>query len=200
MKKSILTIAIALIALTMVACGSKENNEPTATPTIAPTTAPETTQTPENTTTPEPTTAPEENGDNTDKSYGAVLADAFRAEITAGKDVATVASTLAATGIAAELGCDAMEISAGYLNGFDNAEISGFTKGYMFAPMIGAIPFVGYVFETADVAAAEALMTTLTTNANLRWNVCTEAAEMVCEVVENYVFFTMTPDPAEMEM
>ena len=43
-----------------------------------------------------------------------------------------------------------MPVEPGFLTGFDNAEITGFNEGIMFAPMMGTIPFVGYVF-TLDV-------------------------------------------------
>lgn len=39
-----------------------------------------------------------------------------------------------------------MPVEPGLLNGFDNNEITGFKDGVVFAPMIGSIPFIGYVF------------------------------------------------------
>ena len=80
-----------------------------------------------------------------------------------------------------------IEVEPGYLNGFDT-EINGFNKGVMFAPMIGSIPFVGYVFETDNAGALE---TMLKENANMRWNICTEADEMVSATKNNLVFFMM---------
>lgn len=80
----------------------------------------------------------------------------------------------------------------GYLTGFNN-EIKGFKEAYTFAPGIGTIPFVGYIFTLADGADVEAFKTTLKTEANLRWNICTQADEMVCENVGNTVFFLMCP-------
>ena len=80
-----------------------------------------------------------------------------------------------------------MEVEPGYLNGFDNP-ISGFDVGIVFSPMIGSIPFVGYVFETDDV---DALEEELKASANLRWNICTEADEMVTAKKGNLVFFMM---------
>ena len=79
------------------------------------------------------------------------------------------------------------------MNGFDN-EITGFNSGTLFSPMIGTIPFVAYVFETDD---ADTLVETLKSNANLRWNICTEADVMTVEVVDNYVLFAMTPSNIE---
>lgn len=80
----------------------------------------------------------------------------------------------------------------GYLTGFDN-EIKGFEEAVSFAPGIGTIPFVGYIFTLADGVDVDAFKTTLKNEANLRWNICTEAEEMVCENVGNTVFFLMCP-------
>lgn len=80
-----------------------------------------------------------------------------------------------------------MEVSEGYLNGFDE-EITGFQKGIMFSPVIGTIPFVGYVFETDN---ADALLSLLKEKANPAWNICTEADETVSTSREQLVFFLM---------
>ena len=92
-----------------------------------------------------------------------------------------------------------MPVEPGLLNGFDNAEITGFKEGVMFGPAIGTIPFIGYVFELEDGTDAEAFKTTLKDNANLRWNICTEAEEMVAESEGNKVFFVMCPTSFEEE-
>lgn len=89
-------------------------------------------------------------------------------------------------------------IEPGYLNGFD-VKIEGFASGTMFAPMIGAIPFVGYVFELPDEAAARAFVPYLSERHNKRWNVCTEADEMVCVSEGNKVFFVMSPTDFDEE-
>ena len=47
-----------------------------------------------------------------------------------------------------------MPVEPGLLTGFGNTEITGFKEGVMFAPMIGTIPFVGYVFVLEDGVAA----------------------------------------------
>jgi hypothetical protein len=87
----------------------------------------------------------------------------------------------------------ALAVEPGYLAGFDNAEITGFESGVMFAPMMSTVPFVGYVFELADDADVDAFKQTLEDNANLRWNICTEAEEMVVDSEGNKVFFIMAP-------
>lgn len=86
-----------------------------------------------------------------------------------------------------------MPVEPGFLTGFDNAEITGFSEGVMFAPMMGTIPFVGYVFTLEDGADVDAFVQTLEDSANLRWNICTEAEEMVAEAEGNNVFFLMCP-------
>ena len=89
-----------------------------------------------------------------------------------------------------------MPVEEGFLNGF-NEEIKGFEEAVMFGPAIGTIPFVGYIFKLADGADVDAFTKTLEDNANLRWNICTEAEEMVCEAVGNTVFFVMCPKTFE---
>lgn len=88
---------------------------------------------------------------------------------------------------------DALPVEPGLLTGFGNTEITGFAQGAMFAPMIGTIPFVGYVFVLDEGADAEAFVQTLKDNADPRWNICTEADETIAEHVGNTVFFVMCP-------
>lgn len=90
-----------------------------------------------------------------------------------------------------------MPVEPGLLTGFDNAEITGFSEGVMFAPMIGTIPFVGYVFVLEDGTDVDAFVKTLEENANPRWNICTEAEETVTGSVDNKVFFVMCPTSME---
>ncbi len=136
---------------------------------------------------------------NTDgETLGQTLAKDF-------KDRVGADSTLSAQAIADELvknpvlqfGPAVMPIEEGLLTGFDNAEIKGFKEGVMFAPMIGTIPFVGYVFVLEDGTDIEGFKTTLSDNANMRWNICTEAEEKVVENVGNTVFFLMCPKSLE---
>lgn len=87
----------------------------------------------------------------------------------------------------------AMAVEEGLLTGFDDTEIKGFKEGAMFSPMIGTIPFVGYVFVLKDDTDVTEFKKTLRDNANLRWNICTQAEEMVVESVETKVLFIMSP-------
>lgn len=91
----------------------------------------------------------------------------------------------------------AMEMEEGFMSGFDNYEVTGFESAAMFCPMIGSIPFVGYVFDLAADADAEAFKKGLTDHANLRWQVCVTADEMLCESNGDKVFFIMCPTSLE---
>lgn len=88
---------------------------------------------------------------------------------------------------AAGTGLVDIPVSEGYLDGF-RSDITGFSKGVRFSPMIGSIPFVGYVFETDN---PDALLALLTENADPAWNICTRADETVSYVRGNLVFFLM---------
>ena len=83
-----------------------------------------------------------------------------------------------------------MPVEEGYLAGFE-VEIKGFKKGVTFGPMIGTIPFVGYIFETDT---PDELVATLEKEHKLNWNICTSADRMFVRQKGNYVFFVMTPD------
>lgn len=86
-----------------------------------------------------------------------------------------------------------MPVEPGLLNGFDNFEVNGFSEGVMFGPAMGTIPFVGYIFVVDENTDVDEFKATLSENANLRWNICTEAEEMVVENKGNVVFFLMCP-------
>ena len=89
-----------------------------------------------------------------------------------------------------------MEVEPGLLNGF-TGEITGFTEGANFGPLIGSIPFIGYVFKLPANSDTDSFVKMLKDNADLRWNICTEADEMVCDSVGNKVFFVMAPEKFE---
>ncbi len=91
----------------------------------------------------------------------------------------------------------AAEMPEGYLNGFSE-DITGFTSAWAFQPMIGAIPFVGYIF-TVDEANIDAFKENLVAKHNMAWNVCTQADDMICESIGDKVFFLMAPASFEEE-
>ena len=181
MKKIIALLACLAMLLSMAACGNKtpDTTEPT-------TTAPTTEAT-------EPTEdvveTPDEPG-NTTGTVGETLLAAFKANATATAE--EIAGALIQNPIIQFMPAT-MPMEAGYLSGFGDIEITGFEECVMFGPMIGTIPFIGYIFTLAEGADVEAFKTTLKDNANLRWNICTAAEELVVESEGNTVFFLMCP-------
>lgn len=124
------------------------------------------------------------------KTLGNKLLDEFKA-VSGSGNALSVAEKLSAYSELSVLPMGAMEIEPGLLAGFDNTEITGFKEGATFAPMMGTIPFVGYVFTLEDGADVSAFISTLTSNANRRWNICTEAEETITGSSGNKVFFVM---------
>lgn len=136
----------------------------------------------------------EENGEVSGDTVGTMLAEEFHA--LKAENAAITAQEMADAILAnpmIQFGGATMEVEPGLLTGFGNAEITGFESGVMFAPMIGSIPFVGYVFTLEEGADVDTFMQTLTDNADPRWNVCVEADETVVENADNMVFFVMCP-------
>ena len=125
-------------------------------------------------------------------SVGKTLLKDFESKASTATNMQELAQSLVENPIIQFMG-GAMEIEEGYLSGFDNVEIKGFKSGAMFAPMIGSIPFVGYVFTLDEGADVDAFMQNLKDNANPRWNICTEAEETIVENADNMVFFVMCP-------
>lgn len=124
------------------------------------------------------------------KTVGATLLSDFNEKATEFSTALEIAEAVSQNSVI-EFMPMTMEVEPGYLNGFD-AEITGFTEGAMFGPSISTIPFIGYVFVLENEEATEGFLETLNENANLRWNVCTEAEEAVSGIVDNKVFFVMT--------
>ena len=124
-----------------------------------------------------------------------LLAD-FKTKAVSGMSAQEIADGLLANP-AIKFSGGAMPVEEGLLSGFDNAEIKGFKSGIMFAPMIGSIPFVGYVFEIENASDASSFIANLEKNANRRWNICVEADEMVTGSAGNKVFFVMCPTTLE---
>lgn len=134
---------------------------------------------------------------DTPSTVGGMMYQEFTTNVE-GKTALEIAEALATSETLPFMG-GAIEIEPGFLSGFDNYEVTGFSKGAMFAPMMGTIPFVGYIFELEEGADVEAFITSLKDNANLRWNICTEAEEMTVENEGNMVFFLMSPTEFETE-
>ncbi len=197
MKKVLTFMLIAAMAMSITAC-SKTPAEDT----------PETTTTPEVTTVPEETTVTEETTvateetteapDNSTDTLGNTLYKDFLSKAEANPDISTeeLANQIIANPVI-QFGPAVMPVEAGgYLPGF-TTEISGFKSGAMFAPMIGSIPFVGYVFELESEDDVAAFLTVLKDNSDPRWNVCVEADETVMGNYGTKVFFVMCPTSIE---
>ena len=143
-----------------------------------------------------PVTKPEEKPSETPvvSTLGKTLLADFKSK--AGMDTLSLANALLENPAIQFMG-GAMEVEEGLLSGFDNAEITGFTSGAVFMPMIGSIAFIGYVFEVENASDVPGFIAKLEQNANRRWNVCVEAEEMVTGSVGNKVFFVMCPTSLE---
>lgn len=138
---------------------------------------------------PEPAPEPQP---ETSKSVGNTLLADFKSKATSSSSALSIAEGLLGNSVIKFSG-GAMPVEPGYLTGFGNTEITGFKDGAMFAPMIGTIPFVGYVFILEDSANVSSFISTLKSSADLRWNICTSADEMITGNVGNKVFFVMSP-------
>lgn len=124
-------------------------------------------------------------------SIGEILLGEFLEKAEAGQTGEELANALVSSDVIEFEGA-VMPVEPGFLNGFDS-EITDFSEGWMFGPMIGSIPFVGYVFQLDEGADADAFVENLKAHGDLRWNVCTQADEMVCTNSGNTVFFVMCP-------
>ena len=182
MKKIIALLACLALLMSMAACGAKTPE----------TTVPTTEGTEPTTEATEPTTEATETPDEpatTEGTVGETLLATFKANSTG--TAQEIADLIMSNPIIPFMPAT-MPIEGTELSGF-NAEITGFEECVMFGPMIGTIPFIGYIFTLAEGADVEAFKTTLSDNANLRWNICTSAEEMVVESEGNTVFFLMCP-------
>lgn len=189
MKKKILVLTISLmIVMTMLsACGKKEENASDPQASVETESADNEKENIDNQTPAEEQKPDEEQ--TGDVTIANELKEMFLSEIETTQDIEEIATALGQSPKLAEMSFMNMPVSPGYLNGFQE-EISGFNNGVMFSPMIGSIPFVGYIFETDT---PDELVATLEEKAMLNWNICTTADEMVTAVSENYVFFVMAP-------
>lgn len=130
-----------------------------------------------------------------EKTVAKTLGIQFEDEIKNEKNIEKVAKKLAENEIL-EISVDVSKIKKGdYISGFQK-EIKDFKNAYAIRPMIGTIPFVAYIFEVEN---ANEFAEDLKSNADLRWNICTEADEMNAVVNGDYVFFVMSPKNFDQE-
>ncbi len=142
-----------------------------------------------------PAEKPAEKPQEDAKTVGQKLVSEFNKKASSGTPLSIAESI--ANGGSLPFMAGAMEVEEGLLSGFDNFEVKGFKSGAVFMPMIGSIPFIGYVFEVSDGVSASEFAASLKANANKRWNICVEADEVVTSVVGNKVFFVMCPKEFE---
>ena len=183
MKKIIALLACLAMLLSLAACGT---TTPDATEPTTEVTEPATEEVTEPAT--EEVTEPAA----TEGTVGETLLAAFKANSTGTAE--EIANAVISNPIIQFMGM-AMPINPvdfEFLSGLGEAKFE-YQEGAMFGPMIGTIPFIGYVFTLAEGADVEAFKTSLEENANLRWNICTAAEELVIDSEGNTVFFLMCP-------
>jgi len=130
-----------------------------------------------------------------EKSVAETLAQQFKEEIKNEKDIVKVASSIAENKVL-EIATDVAVLGVeDYISGFQT-EIKNFNQAVVIRPVIGSIPFIAYIF---DVEHGQDFAKNLKENADLRWNICTEADEMKAEVFDHYVFFVMSPKSFDQE-
>ena len=188
MKKIIALLACLTLLLSMAACGSADTTEPT-TEATEPTTEATEPSTGEIVETPdEPAT--------TEGTVGQTLLATFKANATGtAEEIANAVisdPTIPFMGMAMPIN----PVDFEFLSGLGEAKIE-YKEGATFGPMIGTIPFIGYIFVLEDGTDVEAFKTTLEENADLRWNICTAAEELVIDNEGNTVFFLMCPTTFE---
>lgn len=209
MKRILALLLVLVMAVSVIACGKTENPEESKPPVEDVVTPDENSETPEeNAEKPEesakPSAKPEESAKPSEKpaekpaeepkTVGTKLLAEFKQK--ASSSPLAIAESFA-NGGALPFMAGAMEVEPGLLAGFDNYEVKGFKSGAQFGPMMGSIAFVGYVFELEDGVSSSDFVAELKKNANMRWNICVEAEEMVTGAVGNKVFFVMCPKSFE---
>ena len=123
-------------------------------------------------------------------TMGQTLLSAFKG-MDMSKGAQAIADELIANPVIEFMG-GTVPVEPGLLSGFGNTEITGFSEGVMFGPMMGSIAFVGYIFEVEEGTDVAAFMDTLKANCDPRWNICVEADEINLHNIGNTVFFLMS--------
>ena len=123
------------------------------------------------------------------KTVATKLVKLFETEIKKDKNIESVATKIAESDIIVPQTQTFNVEDGDYLSGFAT-EIKAYKKVIGITPMISTIPFIAYIFEVDN---PEEFVKTLEENAQLNWNICVEADEMKTTIVDNYVFFIMSP-------
>lgn len=195
MKKIIALLACLTLLLSMAACGSSESSEPTTQATEPTTEATEPTTEATEPSTDEIVETPDEPA-TTEGTVGETLLATFKANATGtAEEIANAVishPSIPFMGMAMAIN----PVDFEFLSGLGEAKIE-YKEGATFGPMIGTIPFIGYIFVVEDGTDVEAFKANLEENANLRWNICTAAEELVIDNEGNTVFFLMCPTTFE---
>ena len=189
MKKFIAILLAAMMLFSAVACVNNQNDE-----------KPNNDQTTENTTA-SPNTDPVDEQviiapSAEEGTMGEILWNAFLEEVKANDQITVeeLANTLISNSVIKFMGgVTPLEAAQEYFVGFDEYKIEGFESGAIYMPMIGSIPFVGYVFKLADGANVQEFIDNLKNNCNPSWNICVTADQTAAGAVDNFVFFVMCP-------
>ena len=123
------------------------------------------------------------------KTVATTLSETFKKEIKKQRNIEKVAKTLSENEVIVPAVQTFIVSEGDYLTGFKE-EIKGYKKVVGISPMIGTIPFIAYIFEVEDT---KKFVEVLEENAQLNWNICTQADEMKITIVDNYIFFIMAP-------
>ena len=128
-------------------------------------------------------------------SLGAALWNEFEAYVTAHPE-ATVQeiSDILAHSSALPYPMSSSAVDPSYLPGFAGEyQPAGYREAYAFGPDTTAVAFQGYIFQVEEGADAQALADALEENADLAWNICMAADQVVVGTVGDLVFFLMCP-------
>ncbi len=98
-------------------------------------------------------------------------------------------------------GFNASTVNPGRIRGFGSfdkeVDITGFTEGAGFIPLMTPSLFIGYVFKLDEGSDVKAFMKYLEDNANLSWNICMTANTIITEADGNTVLFMMCQEDVE---
>lgn len=133
-------------------------------------------------------------------TMGQALWNAFRQTLseTPETSMEELANTLVANPVIQFTGMTApVEVDAEYFSGFGEYRITGYESAATFAPMIGSIAFIGYVFDLHEDTDVSEFIKGLTDHCDPRWNICVEADQTVAGAVGDRVLFVMCPANAE---
>lgn len=193
MKKLVIAALTLTLVFSLTACGGNKENDTPSEPTNVESSADTESTDAADTETENSDIATDSESDVSAETAGVIMLNAFKELMADGTDYTSleIAEKLVANPIIQFMG-GAMPVEPGLLSGFDNYEVTGFEEGAMFGPMMGSIPFVGYVFKLPADADVDAFMTGLKDNANMRWQICVEAEELIAEADGSTVFFLMT--------